>query len=366
MVKIRNIGISIFTGMEYSVEENIAYIEKAAKMGFKRIFTSMQRPGSDPERVKVEMPIISKRVKELGMEIVTDISPFALRIFKASKEDLTPFKDAGVTSLRLDDGFTNEEVAAFTKNKAGLKIELNGCSYFYEDLEEIISAGADKTMMQASFNYYPKFESGISKEFVEMQGEAYAHFQVPLFAFVHSSALSTRTTIESFRNLTPERATEELFAIKGIDTVLIGDPIAPDEDLEKVAEIASRDYVKIRVKSVPGITEEEKSFLYGKVLMARPGTALALRHTYRLPKGEEGKLLAPRNTVARKIGSVTLDNRQYSTGNNHLLNAGEVNIWRAERPADERINVVGQLLEEDLPLINAVGPFEHFMLQEVS
>jgi hypothetical protein len=364
VVTTRNIGISIFTGMEFTVEENISYIEKAAKIGYKRIFTSMQRPGSDPERVKVEMPIISKRVHELGMEIVTDISPFALRIFKATIEDLTPFKEAGVASLRLDDGFSNKEVADFTMNKAGLKVELNGCHYFYRDLEEIISAGADRKQMQASFNYYPKFETGISLDFVKQQAEAYSHFGVPLFAFVHSSGLHTRTTVESLRYMTPGRAAEELFSIDGIDTVLIGDPLASEEDLDAIAEISSRDYIKIRAKSRKGLTDKEKTLIYDKEMIAKPGTELSLRHTFRFPRGEEHNLVEPRNCVERPIGSVTIDNIGYKDGNNQLTNASEVNVWLRKRPADERINVVADVVEEDLPLARAVKPFRKFMIKE--
>ena len=116
---MRNIGISIFTGMEFTVKDNVTFIEKAAKRGYKRIFTSMQRPGSNPERVRVEMPLVSKKAHDLSMEITTDISPFALRIFNATEDDLSPFKKAGVTSLRLDDGFSNDEVVEFTKKQGG-------------------------------------------------------------------------------------------------------------------------------------------------------------------------------------------------------------------------------------------------------
>ena len=363
---MRNTGISIFTGMEFTVEDNVDYMKRAAKRGYKRIFTSMQRPGSNPERVKVEMPLISKRAHELDMEIVTDISPFALRIFNATRNDLSPFKEAGVTSLRLDDGFSNKEVVDFTKNNAGLKIELNACHYFYKDLEEIISANANSKQMQASFNYYPRFESGISLDFVKQQARTYSHFGIPLFAFVHSSELHTRTTVESFRFMKPERATEELFSIDGIDTVLIGDPLAPDQDLDQIAEISLRDYIKIRAKSRPLISAKEKTLLYDKEMIARPGTELSLRHTFRFPKGEEHYLIEPRSCVERNLGSVSIDNIRYREGNNHLTNASEINVWMKNLPADNRINVVADVIEEDLPLVRAVKPFGKFMIKEVT
>ncbi|MCL5437245.1 MAG: MupG family TIM beta-alpha barrel fold protein [Candidatus Thermoplasmatota archaeon] len=359
---MRTTGISIFTGMEYTVEDNLRYIEKASSKGFKRIFTSMQRPGSDPSRVSVEMPIITKKVKELGMEIVTDISPRALTIFKATLEDLSPFRDAGVTGLRLDDGFSNKQAAELTHNKAGLKIELNACHYFDPDLDEMLSCGADVKNLQASFNYYPRFESGISLDFLRQQASAFSRHGIPVFAFVHSSDLHTRVTVESQRYMSPERAAEELFAVPGIDTVLIGDPMASDRDLDAVAETGSRDYVKIRAVIRRHWFKRERYLLYANQLTAKPGTMLSLRHTYRFPPEEMHRMVPPHNCIARREFSVTIDNEKYRDGNNNLKNSCELNIWFEPMAADERINVVASIVEEDRNLVRMVRPFQKFKL----
>ncbi len=359
---MRTTGVSIFTGMEYSVEDNLRYLEKASSKGFKRIFTSMQRPGSDPARVSVEMPIITKRVKELGMEIVTDISPRALTIFNATLDDLSPFRKAGVTALRLDDGFTNRQAAEITHNEAGLRIELNGCHYFDSDLDEMLANGADVRNLQASFNYYPRFESGISMDFLKQQASAYSGHGIPLFAFVHSSTLHTRVTVESHRYMSPERAAEELFAVHGIDTVLIGDPMAPDRDLDAIAETGSRDYVRIRTIPSSDATEAEKHLLFANELTAKPGTMLSLRHTYRFKPEEIYRMVPPRNCTARGEYSVTIDNERYRDGNNNLKNSCELNVWLEKMPADERINVVGTVFEEDRELVRMVRPFRKFKL----
>lgn len=363
---MRTTGISIFTGMEYSVGDNLRYLERASSKGFKRIFTSMQRPGSDPSRVSAEMPIVARKVKELGMEIVTDISPRALTIFKATLEDLSPFRDAGVTGLRLDDGFSNRQAAEITHNSAGLKIELNGCHYFDSDIDEMIACGADVRNLQASFNYYPRFESGISFDFLKQQASAYSRHGIPLFAFVHSSELHTRVTVESQRYMSPERAAEELFAVPGIDSVLIGDPMAPDKDLDAIAEIGSRDYVRIRTVPAPDATEGERHLLYGTQLTAKPGTMLSLRHTYRFPPEEIHRMVPPRNCTARREFSVTVDNEKYRDGNNNLKNSCELNVWFERMPADERINVVATVLEEDRDLVRMVRPFKKFKLVPIA
>ncbi len=359
---MRTTGISVFTGMEYSLEDNLRYLERAAGRGFKRVFTSMQRPGSDPARVGAEMPVITKKVKELGMEIVTDISPRALTIFNATLENLSPFREAGVTGLRLDDGFSNRQAAEITHNVAGLRIELNACHYFDPDLDEMLASGADVRNLQASFNYYPRFENGISMDFLKEQASAYARHGIPLYAFVHSSELHTRVTVESHRYMSPERAAEELFAVPGIDTVLIGDPLASDSDLEAVAEVGSRDYIRIRTVTGAGATEGERYLLYGKQMTAKPGTMLSLRHANRFPPEEIHRMVPPRNCTVRGEYCVTVDNEKYRDANNNLKNSCELNIWLEKMPADERINVVASVLEEDRELVRMVRPFKKFRL----
>jgi len=120
----------------------------------------------------------------------------------------------------------------------------------------------------------------------------------------------------------------------------------------------------LRAKSRKGLTDKEKTLIYDKEMIAKPGTELSLRHTFRFPRGEEHNLVEPRNCVERPIGSVTIDNIGYKDGNNQLTNASEVNVWLRKRPADERINVVADVVEEDLPLARAVKPFRKFMIKE--
>ena len=183
-----------------------------------------------------------------------------------------------------------------------------------------------------------------------------------MFAFVHSSKLHTRVTVESQRYMSPERAAEELFAIPGIDTVLIGDPLASDRDLDAVAEVGSREYVKIRAVPEAGATEKERWQMFGGERMARPGTLLSLRHTFRFKPDEMHRMVEPRNCIDRPAYSVTVDNERYREGNNNLRSSGELNVWLERRPADDRINVTGTLLEEDRNLVGMLRPFQKFRL----
>ena len=43
---MKTLGISVFTGMEQSVDQNINYIKMAAGLGYKALFTSLHIPVS--------------------------------------------------------------------------------------------------------------------------------------------------------------------------------------------------------------------------------------------------------------------------------------------------------------------------------
>ena len=65
------------------------------------------------------------------------------------------------------------------------------------------------------------------------------------------------------------------------------------------------------------------------------------------------------NTKARSKGSITRDNDRYGRYR------GEVQITLRDLPADERVNVVGRVVEADLPLLSFLQPGQIVKLIQV-
>lgn len=63
---------------------------------------------------------------------------------------------------------------------------------------------------------------------------------------------------------------------------------------------------------------------------------------------ENGKTIEPANTIHRPIGSITLDNQLYGRYE------GELQITLIDLPADEKVNVLGNVIQEDQPLLKYV------------
>jgi uncharacterized protein len=60
--------------------------------------------------------------------------------------------------------------------------------------------------------------------------------------------------------------------------------------------------------------------------------------------------IAPENTSERIVGSITRDNDLYGRYR------GEVQITLCDLPADDRVNVVGRVVDEDIVLLSYLKP----------
>ncbi|MFD6441888.1 DUF871 domain-containing protein, partial [Peribacillus sp. NPDC060186] len=65
----------------------------------------------------------------------------------------------------------------------------------------------------------------------------------------------------------------------------------------------------------------------------------------------------PQNTVERSLGSITMDNDAYGRYR------GEVQICRRDLEANHRVNVIGLVIEEDLPLLALLEPGQSVKIQ---
>ena len=99
------LGISIYP--EHSTEEqDIAYIRKAGKLGYKRIFTCLLSVGEKSgEEIIGQFRRLADEAHACGMEIIPDVSPSVFSRLGISYEDLSVFREMHVDGIRLDEGF---------------------------------------------------------------------------------------------------------------------------------------------------------------------------------------------------------------------------------------------------------------------
>jgi hypothetical protein len=315
-----------------SAEERIA---TAGKMGVKRAFTSLHIPEESGDLASRAKKLL-QTAKEAGIEVYADVSlrtPEHLGL-----ASLVELKSLGVMGLRLDDFFDHDTILSLAKD---FKLALNASIMFEEDVRALLEGGLTANQLIAWHNFYPRRETGLAESFFHSQNELYKRYVIPVSAYIPGDGekrgplFEGLPTLEGHRYADPYLAALELFRA-GVEDVYIGDPEVSVGLLEKLIEFDRDRRVSIRVE---GFQEGE--------FHLRPDFS---RDVLRLMDTRSAEAVVPENTGARPVGSITRDNDHYGRYR------GEVQITLHNLPADERVNVIGRVVEADLPLLSLLQP----------
>ncbi|MBU5674886.1 DUF871 family protein [Alkaliphilus sp. MSJ-5] len=339
------IGISLYNGMNSTLEENLKYMELASSYGIKKVFTSFHIPESN-NNVYEEFNEILNKSKELGMELIIDISK--------SYMDKIDIEKYSIHALRLDFGFNIEEVANLS-NTLPFKVQLNASTVSEDYLNQLIKLKANLKNMEVCHNYYPRRDTGISYELMLDRNRVFKSHGMNVMAFIPSQVgkrgpiYEGLPTIESHRDIDPIISAQHL--LKGyVDEVLIGDPFASKEELERLSKIKS-DIITLPIRLFGKLSSSEEEILTGiHTNRMDPGEFVIRSQEARIKKKSA---IDPRNTMEREKYCVTIDNKDY------LRYEGELQILKKDMKRDERINVVGDCKNAGL-LIDLIKPGDSF------
>ena len=344
-------GISIYLGMNYSIEQNIRYIKKAKEYGFDNVFTSLHIPEADYSKIIEDFKKVVELSKDLHMKIIADISPRAFKYLGASIKDLSVLKDMDIYGVRVDFGFSPKEIAEFTNNKYGLKIEINASTVTERFLNEFDKHNPNYKMLQACHNYYPRMNTGISEETLLKKNNMLKKYGIKLSAFIPSKSgkrgpiFEALPTLEVHRNMKPEVCAKHLFAL-GLDNVIFGDSIPSDEELISVGKLEEH-ILEFNIEEL-NCSEIEREILFKGSHKNRPDPAEDVIRSTMSRETLNGRKIEQRNNIERVKGSVTIDNEKY------LRYCGEVQICKKDLPADPRVNVVGHISKDEVFLLDFI------------
>lgn len=353
-------GISIFTGMKYTLEENISFIKKSKKLGFDNIFTSLHIPEANYEKAVEEFKEIAIVADNINMKIIADISPRAFTFLGADMNNLKKVKDMGIYGVRVDFGFSPKEISSFSHNKLNLKIEINASTVTERFFNELENFSPNYKMLQACHNYYPRLNTGISTETFNRKNEMLKKRNMKISAFI-PSLVNKRApifeglpTLEKHRFLDPYVAAKELFALD-MENVIFGDSIPSDDEIKRIGAI-NENMVEIRIR-VNVCSLLEKKIIFEHIHTNRLDSAEdVIRSTNSRVDLHHGNVIYPHNNARRPIGSITIDNKDY------LRYSGELQICKKLLPPDMRVNVVGSVYKNDLILLDYIDDETKFKL----
>jgi uncharacterized protein len=355
-------GISVYTGLDHSLEANRRYLRLARQYGYTRLFTSLHIPEADEQTVLSDFHHLISDAVSLGYAVTADISPRAFPLLNASLSNLSPLKNLGLSAIRLDFGFSPEQIALISRC-SGLEVEINASTITPVILRQIYEAKADFKRMRACHNFYPRPETGLAFALFAERSQMFRDWGIPVFVFIPSSCprgpiFAGLPTLEKHRAVPAVRAAKELMACHLVDGILFGDPLATEDELSGVASLDPR-CIELQVILEPDITSAERAILLSTIHVNRTD---ASEHVIRSQDSRSicGACIPARAPKPRTPGTVTIDNQNY------LRYMGEMQVVLSSLPSDHRVNVAAQVIPEDQSLISYIRPGDTFRLKEVS
>ncbi len=351
-------GFSVYFGLDNTKEENIQLLKDAHSLGFERVFTSLHIPEANYEVLKVEVREFFNLSKEYDMDIISDISPNTFKFLDLEDMDLKGLRDMGVKTIRIDFGYSEENIAKMSRNEYGIKIQLNASTITERFFEELDKYSPDYSNIDALHNFYPRIGTGISEECMIDKNRILKKRGIKPCAFVQSNNRKRSPlkdglpTLEDHRGLSVREAANHLFALEN-ESVFIGDSLPAYEELKDLSSL-KQDVVELDIEIK---TNDELILrILNNIYSSRTDEA---RDAIRASESRlilEGGTIEPFNTVSKKYGDISVDNKDY------MRYMGELEILKRNQEADPRTNIVASVLQKDFYLLKYIcnGKKFHF------
>lgn len=346
-------GISIYLGLDNTVEENITLLHTAAKHGVRRVFTSLHIPEANYTKIQKEIQPFLQVARALDMDIISDISPQTLSLLDMSKLDFAAFAKLGITTLRFDYGYSAAQIATYSRNTVNMRIQLNASTITEDLLDNLTHYQADFSRIDALHNFYPRCGTGISERFLVTKTALLQNRGIAVSAFIpshnrpRSPLKEGLPTLEDQRYLAAGLAARQLAAL-GLNGLFIGDSLPTESEIKAIANCETN---RIDLTIRPFTTDPATLQLLQQTFTPRADEARdAIRsQESRIFIKNNNIIIAPENQIARQKYSITLDNISY---NRYM---GELQIITHEQPSDLRVNVIGEVISSNQFLVKYIN-----------
>lgn len=381
---MHKLGISVYPDKSPK-EEVYAYMEKAAKLGFKRIFTCfLSIPEDKRESYLVEFKEFMTKAHELGFEVAADTNPEVFKLIGATPDNLKPFVDLGLDIIRMDGNFGTQGDIQLTRNQDNIRIEFNAS--MDSGVELLIKNGGNREQIIMCHNFFPERYTGLDFDLFQEYNRYWKELNLHTAAFVSSNNENTigpwqvfcgLPTVEIMRGLPIDLQARLMLAAGNVDDILIGNYPATDEELEALSKINFQ-AIEMRVDEVPEITENEKQIMYefGPHWDRYDHSSFMLRSSMPRVKFKEKATVqdsgfsSDKKVDDKSIPHHDCDKKVFTRGDVLIVNdnlahyRGELEIVLTEIPNDGERNLVATIKEEELQLLDFIKPGHHFALKK--
>ena len=363
------LGISIYPGLDAEREKSLLLLQKAAVLGYSRVFSSLHIPESNAASLREDALYLFAYAESLGLDVIADISPLTLKILDIP--ELTParLKQLHITTARFDYGIGTETIAAFSRE---MNVQLNASTARSVELHALLKAEADFSRIDGQHNFYPRPHTGLSSETVQRQNALLHRHDIPAGVF---AASQTGRRGPLYAGLPTMESLRELEALADPETLAKADArysrkaLPPKKEWQPDAPLPLHIHVLSEapfIKSLLSKAYTNRPDPAADVIRATESRDTAKDITI-VPERNENKLIievpkeyaavfaGPQHLANGKkssllpVGTVLLDNNTYGRYK------GELQILTAPQPMDPRSNVIAQVKKEDVPLLSLIS-----------
>lgn len=341
-------GTSLYPGIGTTVEEMRRHLAEAHESGINAVFTSLQLPEADPEILMHDFPLMCREAHKYGMNVCADIAHRTATRFGIDRFDTGAVKAMGVDMMRLDGGYEAAQMAQLSHNENGVKVMLNA-SFDEGRLKKICDAGINKENVLFCHNYYPMRYTGLLPEAAVKNNALLHKYGFRVAGFVsgkHHRRIACGIglpTVETLRD-TPLPFTLQAMLHYGFDDLFFGDDLASSEEMKTLCRAKKPMNFRMRL-SVDD--PKLRAWLNGRALFQLQG---GLDQIVRSHFEHEDSMYPGDCEIGlsgeRRKGSVMLGKK------NLYRYCGEIQIARCALPDDPDLGIIGQIVEEDLPLLD--------------
>ena len=359
---MRRLGVSVYPGHS-EIEDILDYLRLAAKYGFSRVFTCLLSVGNQ-EKTIADFQDAVKLATSLGMEVIADVDLSVFEKLDLKYDNLEFFKDMGLTGIRLDGGFSGQEEAGMTFNPQGLMIELN-MSIENRYLENIAAFQPKFEKLIGCHNFYPHRYTGLSVQHFLNTSKRYKDLGLRTAAFVNSKVATTGPwpveeglcTLEMHREWEITSAAKWLWATELIDDVIVANSFASEEELKALSEIDPY-LLTLDCELSADDSEIERHIVQEEPHLVRGDSSDYVLRSSQSRITHKKDHFEPHDTRPIEKGDILIDNYLYTKY------AGELQVALLPMENFGKTNVVGRILEQDLPLLDLLKPWQKFQFSE--
>ena len=270
-----------------------------------------------------------------GWRILADVSEKTIRQFGCA--DLPGLaKQLHLWGLRLDYGFSLEQMCALAQQ---LPVAVNASTTTPEVARQLAAGGGTVIAMH---NFYPRPETGLDPEFLRESTAALQAEGLQVYGFIPGDAMlrgplyKGLPTLEDHRAAAPSAAFVDLAVHYGLDGIFAGDPEVSAQEQAYIRHFCTTGEICLPTVLRPGYET-----LYDRTFTCRPDSPKTLvRYQESRLYSCFGSAVQPDNCIARRRRCVTMDNIGYGRY------SGEIQLLRTDLPADEKVNVIGEVSAE--------------------